>query len=37
VQGVQVGLGANYRDKTYSDTTNVTAPAALSAKDWGPI
>jgi iron complex outermembrane recepter protein len=23
VQGFQVGLGANYRDKTYSDTTNV--------------
>jgi iron complex outermembrane receptor protein len=25
VQGFQVGLGANYRDKTYSDTTNVNS------------
>jgi iron complex outermembrane recepter protein len=25
VQGFQVGLGANYRDRTYSDTTNVNS------------
>jgi iron complex outermembrane receptor protein len=28
IQGFQVGLGANYRDKTYSDTTNVNSVPA---------
>jgi len=28
VQGFQFGLGANYRDKTYSDTTNVNSVPA---------
>jgi iron complex outermembrane recepter protein len=28
IKGFQVGLGANYRDKTYSDTTNVNSVPA---------
>jgi iron complex outermembrane receptor protein len=44
IPGFQVGVGLNYRDKTYSDTTNVNsvpayliANAALSyeTKTWG--
>ena len=28
IPGFQVGIGANYRDKTYSDTTNVNSVPA---------
>ena len=28
VQGFQVGIGANYRDRTYSDPTNVNSVPA---------